>query len=861
MVPNSAVLGLAVASDARLISMQSFKIKGNGLYNFVLTSEVEESSKTNPKKNSSSSTLTRHPDNGPDCNTNFDEAYCKRLEVLNQSPREFVNCFNVRRLRMLQWIWSWIDASRIHDWKKPTPEGLEQFLAAGERLFDMRKQKKSQAKISQVAADYIIHQRGPGRERYIKYFVGQVLWSFYERYPKAVPCITKDQDSLRCAIESILSFPDSDLSKVIPEIAAFVPAVASESIDDAFGNWSTGTLYYLCRRVLNLSKQNKEPESAHTIKIRKVLAPHCDFHEKRELYAEAMELSTKIHGPYHYVTWELTECLGKFFLTEAPEYILNHYFHRFQGNKVNGVRELYERFLHGLRNDKDEDAKLLKEEIAPVLAEFYMEYNDDRKGRILLWEVSEKNSSQLYNDNWVPFNGPRGLGGLSSRRLIKSIHAAENLSPYLDFKYSSLEICIFPFEKVLLTAVEPSEEEKKVKWHPVWEKLPVDGPDIGSTVWLDGLEGGYEPKTLREADSSMVLQVPYLTYRHFESSELYHAGRTYESYRKGSVEQPSLAEWRSKIDEESRYSIFFHFQSCPRQFFVRESWPDVGGILVDPEQGQIKKYIYDNDTGALKALDKGLPDHVKGGELNCLTFGQVDRVPGFFNNTPGDTAILDHSQVAGGLNLISTDWGDWKRFVLHKCDSGLEPKILSTDGTPLLVLGYIYGSWVDFTLSKKWTGLQVYVVRARFNVSAVDRINNHSCHFVLNPDNLCGYREYPMSAEEARSVCSFLNPSLLRVMHHSFLEPFVCTMAMGLPDDFKGVTVDGPGRHSNLITELSRRAQWDNQFTETYWDGARLRVHYDLLDEQMKTEAIMRKEWNARYSKAVKTWTRQYSSA
>lgn len=39
---------------------------------------------------------------------------------------------------------------------------------------------------------------------------------------------------------------------------------------------------------------------------------------------------------------------------------------------------------------------------------------------------------------------------------------------------------------------------------------------------------------------------------------------------------------------------------------------------------------------------------------------------GFFNNIPGDSALVDIHNVAGGFDLVSSSWVDWKEFVLHE---------------------------------------------------------------------------------------------------------------------------------------------------------------------------------------------------
>lgn len=131
--------------------------------------------------------------------------------------------------------------------------------------------------------------------------------------------------------------------------------------------------------------------------------------------------------------------------------------------------------------------------------------------------------------------------------------------------------------------------------------------------------------------------------------------------------------------------------------------------------------------------------------LPILSIPGSDTTQGFFNNTPGDMAILDHSRIANGFNLVSAEWIDWRRFVLHTCPAERQPKLTASDGSYIPVLGYIYGTWTDFNITKRWTGLQVYVVQARFEISTIKTPDieelSSSYHFVLNPDDLCKMRE------------------------------------------------------------------------------------------------------------------------
>jgi hypothetical protein len=173
-----------------------------------------------------------------------------------------------------------------------------------------------------------------------------------------------------------------------------------------------------------------------------------------------------------------------------------------------------------------------------------MQHGKDRKARILLWKFTKGVSSQLYDENWIPFTD---LG--KPTRLFNTLRQAEGFDIYSDLKYSTLELAIFPFDKISLLSMKPSDEEKTIKWNFRWERLLDD--DVHATKsrrWKPGLAGGYEtqiavPSSSANEQYTLALKVPYITYSHFRSSQAYRMGRTYGDYRKGSMDQPQLREW------------------------------------------------------------------------------------------------------------------------------------------------------------------------------------------------------------------------------------------------------------------------------------------------------------------------------
>lgn len=137
-----------------------------------------------------------------------------------------------------------------------------------------------------------------------------------------------------------------------------------------------------------------------------------------------------------------------------------------------------------------------------------------------------------------------------------------------------------------------------------------------------------------------------------------------------------------------------------------------------------------------------------------------------------------------------------------------------------------------------------------------------------------------VSPTEVRSVCRYLNPSLLRVMNHSQLQPIVCTFGQGLPDEFEGVTMSKSkfnlftsvwvhvqasideytmytapdhNRKWDFVAELSHRDSWDTEFAHIYWETYGP-ARKEILKQQMMQETVRRREWDQEYHRIVKQW-------
>ncbi|KAH8698644.1 hypothetical protein BGW36DRAFT_426339 [Talaromyces proteolyticus] len=819
-----------------------------------------------------------------------------RYERLVYSAREFANCFSFKRSRMLEWLWSW-EYIALHRVNRVDSETFERFLVPAEKILALRK-KQDKKKINKglykqicdVAGDYLLNYTGSiyNQEFDVLYFIGQILWNFYERYPKHIPMNTGKKDPLEHALECIHSFSDSKLVTLIPEVGALVPNLRSRNSE--LSQWDDGRLYGLSQRVLKLLKCEGSDdgkgveESGYTINLRRGLARHTSSLDAGQLLNHALRLARKIHGKYHPITWDLTEKLGRFYLNDACSYTLQYYFSDVKGDKVRGVQKLYEDFLNGAlegTNHQSVNVELFRESIAPTLVDFYKNHDQDNKARVLLWKFTESISSELYAEFFNPFSPPY-IKIRGRNQLFSAISRLDGCGVFSNFNYNSLETAIFAFDKVVLLSVEPSDEEKMMKWHPLVERLPI-AENLGHvdmpSEWIPGLPAGYQPRPFRRSeDNCMVLELPYITYRNFKTSQCYRFGSSYAFYCKGSLSHPTLSKWRT-LDNALGKSGLFDVYMLNDVFFVHfPNDPIPAFLLVDSGRGGIEEYVYDKETGSIVArngpseksssVDNEQKSTPPGqlenpGILKSLNLSHGEAVLGLFNDTPGDLAVIDH-QIANGFNLVSAEWIDWRRFVLHNCPPERQPKLMAADGTPIPVLGYIYGTWTDFNLAKSWGGLQVYVVQAKFELSKDIKMPDtrrrqlaSSCHFVLSPDDLCNLRETTLSLEDVRKTCTLLNPSLVRFMNRHHMEPQMMCYCFGStpPDDFEGVKTSSCSKTGyGLMAELSRRDAWDNEFADLYWNKATWKSRREKLEEQAKVETAMRKEWDENYVKGSRHW-------
>jgi hypothetical protein len=57
-----------------------------------------------------------------------------------------------------------------------------------------------------------------------------------------------------------------------------------------------------------------------------------------------------------------------------------------------------------------------------------------------------------------------------------------------------------------------------------------------------------------------------------------------------------------------------------------------------------------------------------------------------------------------------------------------------------------------------------------------------------------------------------------------------------------------------LLTELTRREQWDNEYAYLYWNKLMWKSRLEKMSEQATAEITKRKKWDEQYAKGTKQW-------
>jgi hypothetical protein len=196
-------------------------------------------------------------------------------------------------------------------------------------------------------------------------------------------------------------------------------------------------------------------------------------------------------------------------------------------------------------------------------------------------------------------------------------------------------------------------------------------------------------------DGSINLTCPYITYAQFQQSRGFLCDYKYTDY----IQRLTLLQYQSNIPRN------LSGESCKEEPAV-----------------QVKK-----------ELPRWSPQPPQERHSSLHLDNMFEVYDGFFNNIPGDSTLVDLYNVAGGFDLVSSNWVDWKGFVLYQeSNPGLCPRLQGKDGEVIQSRGYISGSWVQGDVSESWITAKIYVVDAVF---AVDEKAHHTHNFLFSMDS------------------------------------------------------------------------------------------------------------------------------
>ena len=441
----------------------------------------------------------------------------------------------------------------VHDCNYPDPEGLETFLASVESVYELRK-KKLHTEASAASAEYLMGKNPWKKESYLRYFVGHILWTVYYEHPRLIPTQHRDGRDFNGAIDGIITLQDSDIVKMIPEIRSLV-CFRWHYYGGGNGFITLGdkTCDPLCAKVMQLISKKKLFNSKDTIAIQVEQAKNDDQYSRAGRLKSALKPAQEIYGRDHSKTLEIHHSIIDALNLE----------HKFEESQ---------RHLEKLIQDQQSRLMLNHEEVRtesiPALVEVHLKQGRDLQGRELLWSVAEDQAQALYKQHW-PFTWKSQS---RSSKLIKMAHQVGGGPQKRYWYFSDLALIIFPFENIIFTAVEPSDEEKVNTWQPLLA-LPYDGSKAEPSSFRY-IEPSFKYSIRKDQNNSMVLEVPYISYQHYQQSEYFRNGRLYNDYRKASTEFEVLGDWLTK--HANKFTLGYITDS-----YV-EGWPDGDGRMVEP---------------------------------------------------------------------------------------------------------------------------------------------------------------------------------------------------------------------------------------------------------------------------------------
>ncbi|MCJ1384597.1 hypothetical protein MMC17_007715 [Xylographa soralifera] len=379
----------------------------------------------------------------------------------------------------------------------------------------------------------------------------------------------------------------------------------------------------------------------------------------------------------------------------------------------------------------------------------------------------------------------RGWGEM----LILNDKLSHHLCP-THFRWAHHYLYTLPIGDIALVQVSPSEDEKNQAW--CFNKK--SGSECEDRIQIRNHSGAPHGALMYNSsvqnNTSLNLQIPYISYTHFSGTKSYQNREPYLEYVKASE------------DHEITNAIYQEMTvDTPMKTNMKE-----------PEKDPIE----------VPVLSYGIS-------------GGVSIIQGFFNGIPTDSALLYSNGAGLSYNLVSSDWADWQHFALHAVSEDFRFQQHS-EGTKIKCHGYISGTWTeqDLTLSRRV--YKLFVVDTVFRASAAEDSTTHL--FALSTEALglsASYRR-----PEKRAFCARLNPSLycLAIIR---LSRYQAVYQRKMTDsNVKSITED----ESNIWAEMNRREQWDRDFERRKPTD---QADRDELERALGEEDRQRALWDSRF--------------
>ena len=360
-----------------------------------------------------------------------------------------------------------------------------------------------------------------------EYFVGMAMWLFYRIHPEYLPAVEEPRHPLDYFLDIFLGLSEAELSECNRLVHGVLSSQWAQTIgfggsyrfDDPLNVEKNEKCSLLARRLVHQRELHADPQNVDSLNLFTLIAaqePDTRLAEKKTFYERAFDLSLKQNGKLNRKTAEIAQSLGLVYIKLEQSTIADIL-----------LQWLYKE--QQLARGKDH-AETKRAGLA--LAYCLWNMGSESKSRGLLWSMFKDESSELHRQLF-PTQPPYHAEHYDNDLRVLIRYMKEH-NMHRCFQWSSLEICLFPFDTIRFKTIYPSDEEKQLGW------IPAMGAEF-ETQEMSKARQPYSSKIPLEGDAaSTTLEVPFLTYRHYLSSTAYRIGRPYQEYRSASLESPLI---------------------------------------------------------------------------------------------------------------------------------------------------------------------------------------------------------------------------------------------------------------------------------------------------------------------------------